>query len=191
MGRQTGICDVPECGRDRLARGLCAGHYRQVHRGRALTPITRHESEGARFGAFVSPEPMSGCHLWTGTVISTGYGEFWSNGANVYAHRYALAQATGGDRQGLEACHKCDNPACVNPAHLFWGTRLDNVRDAIAKGRFARGETNGRARLTSTDVAEIRSRRAAGEPLRDVARAYRVTRWTITNVTSGRRWSHV
>lgn len=89
----------------------------------------------------------TGCLVWSGKSFNQqGYGIVRHNGRNTSAHRLAWILANGPIPEGLHVCHRCDNPPCCNPEHLFIGTRKDNMQDCLAKGRFATGDRSG-ARL--------------------------------------------
>jgi hypothetical protein len=82
-----------------------------------------------------TPEPNSGCWLWTKGVVSSGYGEHYVNGKPILAHRFAWIQRFGTIPIGLNILHRCDTKLCVNPQHLFLGTLADNNYDMAQKGR--------------------------------------------------------
>jgi hypothetical protein len=134
-----------------------------------------------RFDRFVIPEPNSGCWLWLGATAN-GYGMF-SLGKNKLgrAHRIAWCFAYGDVSEEAQVLHRCDTPCCVNPDHLFLGTRSDNMIDMIKKGR----HLGTRRKLTFEQVAAIRAdtRRQA-----DIALDYGVDQSTISNVK--RRYSY-
>lgn len=92
---------------------------------------------------------------------------------------------------GLQVLHRCDNPPCVRPDHLFLGTIMDNMHDKAQKGRTARGEKNGQAKLTPKQVRMIRKRIAAGETRTAIAADFHVTRTTIYFIATGKKWSHL
>lgn len=100
-----------------------------------------------RFESKLSPEPNTGCWLWLGAHGPTrgglGYGAFRFEGGTESAHRAAFALYVGPIPDGLQVLHRCDNKACVNPAHLYAGTRTDNARDMVERGQAARGDRNG------------------------------------------------
>lgn len=116
-------------------------------------------------------EKTETCWLWRGARKTFGYGVIGSGGndsTSLHAHRVSWEIHHGQIPNGLQVLHRCDVPACVNPDHLFLGTQGDNMRDAVAKGRWVAprtaqsGEGHGSARLTAAQVADIRERYAAG-----------------------------
>src|SRR5262245_56458307 len=117
-----------------------------------------------RFAVRYEPEPNSGCWLWLRARKSPpqNYGVFGvgSYAAGTYrqdyAHRLSYILHHGHIPDGMCVLHRCDNPPCVNPDHLFLGTHNDNVQDKIAKNRDNFGERNGQAKISASDVQLIR-----------------------------------
>lgn len=134
-----------------------------------------------------------GCWPWQGASMTSGYGSFGvERGQMVGAHRYSWQIANGPIPNGMWVLHTCDNRPCVNPAHLWLGSALDNNRDAIAKGRRARqdqrGEANGRAKLALDQVLHIR---ASDTPAPVLALQYGVTKELVYAIRRRRLWRHV
>lgn len=145
-----------------------------------------------RFERYVQAEPNSGCHIWIGTINQAGYGKFWWNSENVPAHRAAWLLYVGQIPSGFFACHRCDNPPCVNPAHLFLGTPADNLADMAAKGRAIRGCRHPRSYLTDGDVLRIRDRYfTSGLRQVDIAQEFGLTQATVSKIIRGDTWRHI
>lgn len=147
------------------------------------------DSLGARFLAFISPEPNTGCWLWTGKVDKDGYGSFAVNGrTSERAPRMAWLLAKGEIPEGQHVCHSCDFPPCANPEHLFLGTVQENRADEVAKNRQASGSRNGNALLTEAAAAEILAAYDAGEKQVDLASQYNVSTTAINLLVRGKTW---
>lgn len=136
----------------------------------------------------------AGCWLWVGAGTGTGYGHFMERpGREVRAHRFSWQLANGPVPHGMCVLHRCDNPSCVNPAHLWLGTQLENVADMVRKGRAQRvsGEQRPCARLTEADVHAIRTSERYKYSASMLARHYGVGRTTIRHVIAGTTWKHL
>lgn len=134
----------------------------------------------------------SGCWTWTASTGPKGYGRFGiQKGVVRLAHRIAYRVYIGPIPAGKVVCHRCDNPSCVNPAHLFVGTQADNLADMVSKGRSQRGERHHRARLTASDVRAIRRRARQGEPRADLAVEFGTSLSNLNGIVRGNRWKHV
>jgi hypothetical protein len=139
---------------------------------------------------------LSECWYWR-DVRPGGYGSCHLLG-EVFAHRVSWRLHSGEIPEGLHVLHRCDVRNCVNPDHLFLGTKQDNARDMVAKGRqprgfkkpnhMQRGELHPRAKLSSADVADVRSALANGESGAAIARRYGVSRGAIYHIANGRNW---
>lgn len=143
-----------------------------------------------RFWAKVRKDD-GGCWEWVASRNRMGYGQFRWEGRSQLAHRVSWRFAHGADPGRLCVLHICDNPGCVNPGHLFLGTRRDNSRDMVRKGRSPAAERAPHARLDSGAVLRIRERYSAGEKERALACEYGVHQATVNDILSGRTWPTV
>lgn len=130
-----------------------------------------------------------GCWVWNGPTDADGYGKTWYQGrSNVRVHRIAYELWVGDIPPGMMVLHKCDNPPCGNPKHLFLGTHLDNMRDAVKKGRKYKGVKNPNVKLTEYQVSTIHQMYAAGVSMNKLSLIFNVTRRTIHNIIHGKSW---
>lgn len=159
------------------------GIYNRVVLPRRMQSILDHE--------LVQPEPNCGCWLWTGTRTKLGYGRLTYQGANCKAHRLAWELANGPIPSGMGILHRCNNPSCVNPDHLYPGNQAQNYHDMVRAGRdkcVLRGEDRPDAKLTEEQVLAIRS---DSRSCSMVAREYGMNKSTINHIRTRRRWAHI
>lgn len=136
-----------------------------------------------------------GCWYWLGAKnIPNGYGVFTFNYKKIYAHRYSYIfhNNINSIPKGMDVCHTCDIKFCVNPNHLFLGTRKDNVRDMDNKGRrrSATGEDAGTAKMTWEKVRELReSYNHDPKPLRYYAEVYGIHHTTVMDILKSNNWN--
>lgn len=193
-------CSVETCSGPSISpQGYCNPHYlKWLKRGSTdaltapygLTPVERFLYQCV---SGTSDE----CWEWTGARVSKGYGNFTvtvdGKQKSFTTHIVAWEIANGQKvPQGFVVRHKCDNPPCVNPNHLELGTHKDNKRDQLDRGRFTPqlGEAHGCAKLTETQVLEIRTL-VGHVSRRRLAELYRVSLPTIQAIVSGRLWKHL
>lgn len=136
-------------------------------------------------------ETPQGCWEWLGEQSDGGYGRVWTtiSGKSVRrsAHRLAWSIENGPIPEGMLICHKCDNPPCIRPTHLFLGSQEDNMLDATSKGRVG-------TRLSAEDARRIRNEvkpwSRQGQGITAAAQKYGVSRQTIGAILRGRTWLH-
>jgi hypothetical protein len=158
---------------------MTANHTRRI-RENLLSQISRY-----------SEHLQNGCIEWTGAVNKWGYGLI-NTPKTIRVHRVVASIHLGFDLSSpLFVCHKCDNPRCINPDHLFIGTAISNSFDCITKGRNSKGEMHGRSKLNNDQVRNIRISAARGQHKPDLARQYKVNTATIYKVVNRTSWKHV
>lgn len=134
----------------------------------------------------------SGCHEWTGGFGGSRnqYGRLYVNGRVTYAHRFSYESSYGAIPPGLSVLHKCDNPKCVNPKHLFIGTQADNMRDMAAKQR-ARAPKGTAHRCATLNEATVREIRASKHPVAFLATSLGLSYQSVWAARNRVTWKHV
>jgi len=145
-------------------------------------------SDRQRFWSFVKRTPN--CWEWIGCKNKKGYGWFYINGRPHTAQRISWIIHFGTITEPLCICHKCDNPGCVNPHHLFEGTNQENTADRHAKGRSKgpQGTKHAMAKLSDADIVSIRR---SSLPSRTLGALYHVSKTQILRIKKGISWKHV
>jgi len=124
-----------------------------------------------------------GCWIWTGSLSPKGYGKLQIGNYHLRAHRVSYEVYVGPITDPeLMVLHRCDNPSCVNPEHLRLGTNADNMKDKKDKGRSAKGEGHGMAKLSNAQRTEIWNELQAGAGIRPTARKWGVSTGCICNI---------
>jgi len=178
----------------------------------ARIPLPLSAREIAAFEARIScTVNMLGCYEWIGAFKENGYGMFTIQAHEYRAHRIAWSLFSGKSPDGWHVCHHCDNPACVNPLHLFLGKDADNLLDCRIKGRInvgirirgdahhtrcrpetvCRGVRNGAAVLTEDEVRQIRGQYRGGRAKARLARGFKTSVSNIRRILSWDTWRHL
>lgn len=150
-------------------------------------------SDKERFRRFIRDDD-SGCWNWGGSCDGGGYGVYLSTKhGRIKAHRFSYLEFCGEIPDNLWVLHRCDNPSCVNPEHLFLGTHQDNVDDKVKKGRChdTKGERNGRSILSEEEVLSIRQEHSNGLSYRYLVNKYGVKQTQIARIVRRESWKWV
>jgi hypothetical protein len=188
---RTTQCSVDECTDIVDMRGLCQNHYRRYLLYGSPLGGTTPNGMPIRFIMKAIVECGSECIIWPYSVGGK-YGLVSFNGKQTTAHRVALELAKGPpEEDGLDACHDpilCSSSLCINPNHLRWDSRKNNVADKEISGTQLRGEEIWKAKLTKQDIMTIKSDTRIQ---RDIAKEFNVSPAAICLIKKGKRWKHV
>lgn len=194
------ICGCKECENPVFALGMCQKHWK---RNRLYgSPFALMSKSGLMRGMPLEErfkrqcKVGEGCWEWTGAIDADGYGRISGvlhGVSHKKAHRVSWVLANGKSiPPGMHVCHSCDNPKCVNPAHLWLGTNAENMHDKFAKGRHItdrmRGEARPEAKLTEQQVRTILS---DARPYSEIGAEYGVHRQTVSSIKNRESWAHV
>jgi hypothetical protein len=142
----------------------------------------------ARFYPRIELIPECGCWIWTGNWDKDGYGNLFIKRKKYLAHRLSWELHKGIIPIGMFVLHRCDTPSCVNPNHLFIGTRRDNIADCVKKDRDSKGEKHYPSKLTEKDVLSIRAD-PRNQPT--LAIEFKVDQSIISKIKSRKIWRHI
>jgi len=157
-----------------------------------------------KFWANVEIKGQADCWEWKLSKTRKGYGQYRFNGVMMQTHRIAWALTNGDIPQGKLVCHKCDNPGCVNPLHLFLGTHFDNMADMVSKGRQIKGDIhparmfkgkvvgskNGRSKITEDDADQIRQLYSMGGiKQKELGEKFGINQRTVSTIVTGKNWN--
>jgi hypothetical protein len=145
----------------------------------------------AKFWSRVDKKSTDECWLWTGSFDKDGYGQMRDGIRKIQdrGHKFSYRLHFGEIPVGMCICHKCDNPSCVNPDHLFLGSHRANQDDKMAKNRHAKGETQGHSKLTNEQIAQIRAR--ANEDYKVLCSEFNVVPSTVYRIWHKQSWKHL
>jgi hypothetical protein len=187
------LCLVDGCARRHDSRGYCSMHASRVRKHG--DPLYQSRQYGSPLEVFNRNTPTrgDGCWEWQGARQTSEYGlPAYGLISRQYAHRWAYEHFVGPIPDGLVVRHGCDNPPCVNPAHLTVGSHADNSNDAVRRDRVAHGTRIPQSRLNPDQVREIRRKYAAGGvTYRELAAEYGVGLATIYRAVAREAWKRV
>ena len=189
------ICKIDGCNRKVAAHGHCESHARRVRLYGDPLHVKQAQLHGLtleeRFSAY-TVEKKDGCWKWIGYLDPNGYGRLNIKNVPILAHRISYQLYRGGIPKGMSICHKCDNPFCVNPDHLFLGTQKDNMDDMINKGRdHKRGMKGSEHPRSKLDEEKVKLIRLSSKTDMQLSIEYGVSRSVIYDAKHRNTWKHV
>lgn len=182
------LCSIEGCSEKHISRGLCSKHYLQQKKIGFTQKGLKDKTLEERFWEKVDKKDKDSCWLWTGCKDPKGYGAIRS-GKMYKAHRISYTLFVGKIPDGKLVCHKCDNPSCVNPHHLFTGSDSDNMQDMVLKGRHGKGGV--KKRLLTEEQAVYVFKQKGQKTASALTNEFNISKPTIYSIWYGRNYSEV
>lgn len=185
------FCTVEGCGLLHKGHGYCSKHLDRFKKHGDANFTTKTE-RGKPLQFIMSIPETDGCVLWPYGLDTHGYGQLNYEGRMTLAHRLSLLQKQEPSDAGMWALHSCDTPRCVNPKHLYWGTRRQNIDDMVNRDRSSHGEDSLLSKLTESQVREIfEIRKTTTLTQLEIAVKFGVDDSTVGSILSGKSWRRV
>lgn len=194
------ICKSEGCGSSKIhARGFCAKHYTRLRKRKfvfnddgSVPGLDDNLSLRERLMHYTSKDE-NGCWIWQGAINTQGYGHMSYKGRLGLASRWSYEVFVQEIPPKMNVLHKCDVPKCINPNHLFLGSQLDNVRDAIAKGRmvYRKGEGHPNSMINDDIAKNIINKLASGLDATSIAKHLDISRHIVYSIKYGKAWQHI
>lgn len=195
-------CSVDQCNNKHSEIGFCSMHARRFRRhGDHNIVLCKKQIYETNLDGYEQNviKNENGCWDWKGKKSTLGYSWYYVNGKRIFAHRFSYEFYNGQILNNNEICHKCDNPSCTNPLHLFQATHKENIQDSIKKGRFkfvpnhlkAKGSNVSSAKLNEKNVVLIKKMIKDGIGNKEIAKKFNVVHGTISHIRVGKTWKHV
>lgn len=185
------LCSIPDCGKPQKARTYCTAHYqRWKKRGDPLVKMTLHGEVQHYYNSVVLHYDGDDCLMWPYGERASGYGGLYRNGKPRVVSRILCEDVNGPPpTPDHEAAHSCGNGhlGCVTKAHLSWKTPKENNDDRLIHGTHNRGERHGKAKLTESQVREIRSLKGI-IGIHKLAVRFGVSKTAVADIHKGRNW---
>jgi hypothetical protein len=169
-----------------------SGYLHQICKDKACVNPDHLMNRDGYFETLICKNITNGCWDWLGEQKG-GYGFFSIDHKNKLVHRLMYIRYKGEIPNGMNVCHSCDRPICVNPDHLWIGSQFDNVMDMMGKKRDKklRGESHAHASITEEDARNIKIKKKEGMNMREIHRALNISYRVVQHICSGDTWKHV